>query len=67
MPAPARTLWVGIDIAAKTFTATWTPHGPARARTFDQSTSGYAAFINQLGPADPATVLVGMEATGAYW
>ncbi len=33
MTSTQPTLWVGIDIAAKTFTATWTPQSPLRPRT----------------------------------
>lgn len=60
---------VGIDIAAKTFTATWTPQTPQRPQTFAQTTAGYQALVARLASvaADPATVLVGMEATGSYW
>jgi transposase len=61
--------FVGIDIAAKTFTATWHPHGPARPRTFDHTGEGYQALITQLQTVvpDPTAVLVVMEATGSYW
>ena len=61
--------FVGIDIAAKTFTATWVPAGPARPRQFDQSTHGYEMFDQHLRAALPPSVstLVVMEATGSYW
>ena len=69
MIAPCYGGWVGIDIAATTFTATWTPHGPARPQTFAQTGAGYQTFITHLDrvAADPATILVVMEATGSYW
>jgi transposase len=69
MTAPLYAGFVGVDIAAKTFTATWTPSGPPRPRQFPQSTDGYQTFDQQLRAAipDPATVLVVMEATGSYW
>jgi transposase len=69
LESPRYTTVVGIDIAAKTFTATWFPHGPQRPHTFMQTTAGYQALVGQLATlaADPATVLVGMEATGSYW
>jgi transposase len=61
--------FVGIDIAAKTFTATWSPSSPARPHTFDQTRDGFEALAVQLHalPANPASVLVVMEATGSYW
>ena len=69
MPLPSYDGFVGIDIAAKTFTATWTPSDPSRPRQFDQTTHGYETFDQQLRAAlpDPTTVLVVLEATGSYW
>lgn len=69
MTNPQYTGFVGIDIAAKTFTATWSPAGPARPCQFAQTTSGYESFDQQVraGLPDPTTVLVVMEATGSYW
>jgi transposase len=74
MPAtatPAYTLFVGIDLAAKTFTAAWTGGGLTTAclLTAEQTVAGYTTLQEQLhatGPA-PATTLVVMEATGTYW
>jgi transposase len=68
---PAYSLFVGIDIAAKTFTASWAIGGAARARavTFDQTAEGYAALhaqLQTLGQA-PLQTLVVVEATGSYW
>ena len=69
MTAPQYAGFVGIDIAAKTFTATWVPAGPARPRQIDQTTHGYEVFDRQLRTAlpDSAPVLVVMEATGSSW
>lgn len=62
-------MFVGVDIAAKTFTATWGSTTPARPTIFAQSQEGFAAFSHELAetgrPAD-ATLVV-MEATGSYW
>jgi transposase len=75
MPAPtnrpAYQLFVGIDIAATTFAASWTADGPPRdrARTFRQTPAGFAALQEQhraTGIA-PADTLVVVEATGCYW
>lgn len=69
MSTPSYHGFVGVDIAAKTFTATWTPHAPARPRTFDQTSAGYAAFADHIATScpDPTSTLVVMEATGSYW
>lgn len=69
--SPSYQLFVGVDIAAKSFTATWAPD-PAQApktTTFAQSDEGFAAFLQQLAHTDvaPAATLVVMEATGSYW
>jgi transposase len=64
-------MFVGVDIAAKTFTATWGPcnTAPVRPTVFAQNSEGFAAFHHALTetgrPAD-ATLVV-MEATGSYW
>jgi transposase len=75
MPAPtnrpAYQLFVGIDIAATSFTAVWTADGPPpdRARTFRQTPAGFAALQEQLRTTGiaPAHTLVVVEATGSYW
>lgn len=69
MPPPSYAGFVGIDIAAKTFTATWTPTPPRRPQQFAQAQSGYEALDQQLRTVvpDPEAVLVVMEATGCYW
>jgi transposase len=64
-------LFVGIDIAATTFAASWTTEGPPheRARTFPQTPAGFAALQEQLDATGivPAHTLVVVEATGSYW
>ncbi len=68
---PAYQLFVGVDIAAATFTTTWSCDAQVilRPRTFPQTSAGFAAFLQQLrqtGTAPAATLIV-MEATGSYW
>lgn len=64
-------LFVGVDIAASSFAASWRlQDSPAqRARQFSQTPEGFAAFQAALAstgvPADQ-TLLV-LEATGSYW
>lgn len=70
-PIPAYQLYVGIDIAAATFTASWMrlDGRPGAASTFPQSPTGFAAFQGQLqatGVAPSATLIV-LEATSSYW
>jgi transposase len=64
-------LYVGVDIAAKTFTATWAadPADAPKAVTFDQTDTGFTRFQHALtarGVAPSATLIV-LEATGSYW
>jgi transposase len=76
MPPPIGTpatpqLIVGVDIAAKTATATWMTANdtPVKPVTFDQSTAGFSLLQQRLlatGTAPQDIVLV-MEATGSYW
>ncbi len=65
------TLFVGIDIAAKTATAAWTSNGSHRSGslTIDQTVQGYATLHDHLQATGhaPTTTLVVMEATGSYW
>jgi transposase len=68
---PDYQLLVGVDIAAATFTATWSrnTHPIPRPLTFKQTPAGFAAFqqqLHQTGIAPGATLIV-MEATGSYW
>lgn len=73
MNSPARSyqLFVGVDIAAASFAATWTVSGPPsdRARSFSQTPDGFAAFQAQLATTGiaPADTLIVLEATGSYW
>jgi transposase len=64
-------LFVGIDVAAKTFTASWTTDRThyARAMTFEQTDAGLAQFQQYLHPTGiaPGDTLVVLEATGSYW
>jgi transposase len=64
-------LFVGVDIAARSFVAVWgtSPDTLQRAQTFAQTPEGFVAFQQQLqatGIAPTATLVV-MEATGSYW
>jgi transposase len=69
--APHYHLYVGVDIAAKTFMATWArdPATTPKAVSFQQTEDGFTAFREQLGAAGvaPNATLVVMEATGSYW
>ncbi len=63
--------FVGVDIAAVTFTATWigAASSPDRPQQFANTPAGFAALQQRL-PATgvaPAATLVAMEATGSYW
>lgn len=67
---PSYRLFVGVDIAAASFTAAWMSPGgtPTRSVTFDQTAAGYAEFQRQLLVYNlaPAAILVVLEATGTY-
>jgi transposase len=70
--APATTrLFVGIDIAARSFTASSLKpeNDPSKPKTYDQSPTGYAAFIKALHATrfKPAQILIALEATSSYW
>jgi transposase len=64
-------LYVGVDIAAKTFVATWAadPATAPKAVSFNQSEDGFTALRAQLDATGvaPSATLVVMEATGSYW
>jgi transposase len=64
-------LYVGIDIAADTFTASWLSPGgtPTAPLTREQTPAGYAALQRRLQAtgASPAETLVVLEATGNSW
>lgn len=69
-PGPYR-LFVGVDIAARSFAASWITCAcpPARALTFAQTPDGFTAFQERLCSLDlpPAQTLLVLEATGSYW
>jgi len=71
IPAPVYHLYVGIDIAADTFTAAWLPASgtPSGPLTREQTPTGLVALQQRLAATGcpPATTLVVMEATGNYW
>ena len=64
-------LYVGIDIAAETFTAAWLERSgtPSAPLTCDQTPQGYAALQQRLHRTaiSPPATLVALEATGNYW
>lgn len=64
-------LFVGIDVAATTFTVSWSFTGsdPWKAITLSQTPTGYATLQQRLtatGCPSRATLIV-LEATGSYW
>ncbi len=64
-------LWVGVDIAAETFTVTWgrSSEESIKPITFPQTPDGYVHLqqhLHETGVA-PAEILVVMEATSSYW
>jgi transposase len=69
--SPRYQLYVGVDIAAKSFTATWAvdPASAPKASSFEQSDEGFAAFQQRLAATGivPEATLVVLEATGSYW
>ena len=69
--SPAYRCFVGVDIAAASFTASWMTDGRMlpRAVTLAQSPAGFAALQQQLQGTDvaPAQTLIVLEATGSYW
>jgi transposase len=64
-------LFVGVDIAALSFAASWFVAGssPRPAQSFAQSPEGFAAFQTALAASavQPADTLIVLEATGSYW
>ena len=68
---PTYQAWCGIDVAAKSFTATWTVDRSTFAPplTAPQTPDGIATLqqaLNALG-LPPADLLIVLEATGSYW
>lgn len=70
-PTPRFRRFVGIDVAAASFTASWsTDHGPReRPVTFPQSPEGTAACCQRLiaDAIPPDQTLIVLEATASYW
>ncbi len=68
---PEYRCFVGVDIAATSFTALWEADGRTlpRAVTFAQPRSGFATFQQQLQATGvmPEQTLIVLEATGSYW
>src|SRR5687767_27433 len=64
---PAYQVFVGVDIAAITFTAVWADG--QRPATFAQTADGFTAFQQHLTTmaSDHRAVLILMEATSSYW
>lgn len=64
---PCYQLFVGVDIAATSFTAAWTVD--QRPLTYAHTPDGVAAFQQQLAATacPPARTLIVMEATSSYW
>jgi transposase len=70
MTASCYQVFVGIDIAATSFTACWARahQTPERARTFPQTHDGFSAFQSHSATFGlPTDTLVVLEATGSYW
>jgi transposase len=68
---PVYRLWCGIDVAAKTFTATWTIDRSTFAPpiTLPQTPDGFTSLqqhLHALG-IPPMEILIVLEATGSYW
>jgi transposase len=68
---PSDRLFVGVDIAALSFAASWFVGGssPRPAHNFAQSPEGFAAFQTALVATgvQAASTLIVLEATGSYW
>lgn len=69
--SPSYQYFVGVDIAAKTFTASWTDSAlqPRKPATFTQSLAGYQQLQERLAAdgVTPTTTVVVLEATSSYW
>lgn len=70
-PTAVYHLFVGADIAARSFTAAWgrADQPLARPVRYEQTPDGFAAFQQALAATGvpPAQTLVVMEATSTYW
>lgn len=64
-------LFVGIDVAATTFTVSWSfdADSPGKAVTLPQTPGGYADLQQRLlaSSREPSATLIVLEATGSYW
>jgi transposase len=64
-------LWCGIDVAAITFTATWTTDRTTYAApvTLPQTSDGVSSLQQHLTAlaVSPSQTLIVLEATGSYW
>ena len=64
-------LWCGIDVAAKTFTVSWTLNRSAFSQpiTLLQTPDGIASLQQHLRELEilPSETLIVLEATGSYW
>jgi len=69
--SPTFQRYVGVDIAAKTFAATWAsdPRTAPRAAIFPQNLDGFTSLRQQLALTTiaPAATRIVLEATGSYW
>lgn len=67
----AHKLYVGVDIAPATATATWIARDTPRSAplTVPQTAQGYATLCAKLATTGiaPSDTLIVMEATGNYW
>lgn len=65
------TLFVGVDIAARSATVAWIAPGTpvSQSITIEQTPEGFTKLQTSLLALgyEPATVLIVMEATGSYW
>jgi transposase len=70
-PSKVYQLYVGIDIAARSFSAVLliSNNQPQKAEDFKQTEQDFARFEAKLAAVNPtpAEILVVMEATGTYW
>lgn len=68
---PPYQLFVGVDIAAASFTASWTRDAVSyeRPRTFEQTSEGFSALQRSLDRTSvaPKATLIVLEVTGTYW
>jgi len=64
-------VFVGVDVAAKTFTASWAPPEgePSPPVTLPQTPAGFLDLQQRLSSTSvaPAATLLVVEATGSYW